>query len=107
MNAARKRERREKTAGIRERVMERADGCCEACGMGAFNLALDHFLGGSGRRLVVESVEMCWALCRSCDRSKTDNSPSAKHWIQLFIEHCRRHGYAESEVIVGRRGNFR
>jgi hypothetical protein len=80
---------------IRKLVSKRAGLLCE-CGCGRWFRALngaaevDHFFG-RGRE---ESVESCWRLRSDCHRAKTGNSPSAAHWLEKFITHCKRHGYA-------------
>lgn len=100
--SARKKLRAAKTAEVRRQVMERANGSCEHCGVSAWVLELDHVFGGSQRRLL-ESVETCWALCRTCHRSKTDNSPSRAFWLESFIAHALRHGYlAEADLARGK-----
>lgn len=54
----------------------------------------DHFFG----RAKAEEVEAtCWVLCSRCHYAKTQNSPSASHWLELFIDHCRRYNYSESQ----------
>lgn len=82
------------SAQIRAAVMRRADGRCEAC-TGPLGLSgvWDHWLGGSGRRKALESVETTWALCAYCNHQRTDNIPSAKHWNRRFQTHCDTHGY--------------
>lgn len=81
-----------KIGAIRAAVMDRARGRCEACGERAA-LALDHWLGGIGRRRQMESVETTWALCGECHRDRTENRPSAADWNRHFEAHARRHGY--------------
>jgi hypothetical protein len=88
---AKRSRRREAVSEIRSLVIARAKGKCEACG-GA-GVALDHWLGGNGRRRVAESVETCWLLCRRCDEPRTANKPSAGYWNDMFAIHCARHGY--------------
>ncbi len=78
--------------------MDRADGCCESCGMGALNLEMDHFFGGSLKR-IMERFEACWALCRMCHNQKTISWPSRIDWLKRFIDHCDMFGYAvESDL---------
>jgi 5-methylcytosine-specific restriction endonuclease McrA len=89
--------KREKRAEVREAVMNRSVGLCEAC-VKDLTLTdpgeLDHFFG----KARAESVESCWLLCRACHRAKTDNNPSAAWWLDRFDAHARFYGYtAESK----------
>lgn len=98
--------RREKTASVRDAVIERAQGRCEllevpesvhelaAIGFPGCSgaLQLDHFFGGARRRSA-ESVEHCWMLCEAHHRAKTLNEPSASAWRVLFDLHRQAHGY--------------
>jgi hypothetical protein len=56
-----------------------------------FGLELDHFFG---RGKAKQSAENCWALCRKCHHYKTENRPSAARWLEDFLQHCLRYGYA-------------
>ena len=89
-----RRERAEKMAQIRAAVEKRSRGLCEAC-HGAFlqRGALDHWLGGTGRRRQMESIETCWLLCWSCNHMRTHNSPTSESWNRIFEAHCKAHGY--------------
>lgn len=81
---------------VRERVMSRARGRCEACALHPLRgqkLQLDHWLGGGGRRNQQQTVENCWALCPSCHRKRTDNSPSARYWNDTKRIHSQMYGY--------------
>lgn len=86
---------------MRHDVFLRSRGTCEHCRRGVieesgfFNSGhLDHFWGrGAGRP--PESVENCWFLCMKCDHEKTTNHPSNTAWLELFREHCIRHGFTE------------
>lgn len=73
----------------------RARGCCE-CGCGtSFSVAgreIDHFFG-RGKAEELEST--CWLLTPRCHYAKTQNSPSAAHWLQKYAAHCARYGYVE------------
>lgn len=92
---ARNRSKAKDTKAIRAAVMERADGRCEHCGWAfqSFNPGeLDHAFG----RARAESVETCWALCRDCHRQKTNNDPSAAHWLEAFAELAEGLNYSES-----------
>jgi 5-methylcytosine-specific restriction endonuclease McrA len=83
------------TDEIRRQVLERAGGKCESC-LGfwqatMFGLELDHFFG---RGKAKQSAESCWALCRKCHHYKAENRPSAARWLEDFLQHCLRYGYA-------------
>lgn len=86
--------KREATSEVRAAVMARADMECE-CGCGQWfggllgAAELDHFWG----KARAESVETCWALASHCHRLKTNNNPSARHWLLRFHAHCENHGY--------------
>lgn len=71
----------------------RSRGCCEACGT-SFGVGmpaeLDHFWG---RVRVAQSDENCWLLCWLCHRQKTNNTPSAAHWLRAFVAHAERYGF--------------
>lgn len=78
---------------LRRAVFERAENNCEGgCGrwITPDDAHLDHFFGRVRRQ---ESVSNCWALCITCDHAKTNNQPSAEHWLNRFIVHCETHGY--------------
>lgn len=95
-----KRARRKQTSEIREKVMARAGWACEACEQPVIlPLEMDHFFGGSLRR-VMEAVETCWGLCRRCHRNKTDNLPSRAYWLERFIEHTRKFGYVDAAALA-------
>lgn len=96
--------RQEKTADVRLCVWRRSRGRCECCDIPLFESdgELDHFFGGSRRRLE-ERVETCWFLCHFCHQRKTENSPSAQYWAERFKAHCLDHGYkAEAEMAMAR-----
>ena len=82
--------RKELVQSVRPIVVARADGGCEACGLGTGPLEFDEFYG---RRPADVTVEKTWMLCRYCHGEKTRNSPSRAHWDLEFEIHCRRHGY--------------
>jgi 5-methylcytosine-specific restriction endonuclease McrA len=97
LKVRREKAHRQSTNEIRTAVMQRAQGRCEGCGRvcSVFDLQMDHFFGGSGRRRQQQSVETCWALGRlCCHPDKTDNKPNAAHWRAKWREHCRTHGYS-------------
>lgn len=74
----------------------RAGGRCECgCGAAVPPGEVDHFFG---RAKADESEATCWVLTPRCHYAKTANSPSARSWLERFIAHCERHGYAESET---------
>jgi hypothetical protein len=86
--------KKEETAAVRDLVMERADGFCEACEIN-FDPdlrpgELDHFWGRGKEK---QTAENCWALCRGCHRAKTDNVPSRSYWLAQFGNHCAVKGY--------------
>ena len=88
---------------VRAACVERAQGCCEACGSRRGPaLHWDHFWG-RGRE---ESVESSWMLCAYCDHakteSKTDHGHSRIHWLDLFASHCQLHGYVEQLAKTAR-----
>lgn len=61
---------------------------------------MDHFFG---RAKVPQAVSNCWALHLECDEAKTQNRPSAAHWLQRFAFHCGTHGYlAERELALAK-----
>lgn len=97
---AKKRSKKEETAAIRREVMTRANGYCEHCGKDAMDLHMDHFFG---RVRVKQSARNCWALCRSCHRSKTDNKPNATYWLWNFAAHAWKRGYPEEASMAERR----
>jgi len=84
---------REETARIRDAVFARADGKCENCFKTDLHLQLDHWLGGSGRRVQRQSLASTWAVCASCHFARTDNMPDAAYWNDRFERHCFKHGY--------------
>lgn len=93
------------TAAVRDAVFERAAGRCEAferfligrqmvwrrCSRSP--IVMDHWLGGSGRRKPMESVETCWALCGLCNTDRTANDPNAAYWNIARAMHDQVHGY--------------
>lgn len=93
---AKRETKREATRRIRAAVANRAGLECE-CGCGRWfrgvggEAQLDHFEGKARN----ESAESCWLIRADCHEWKTRNSPSASHWLKLFVRHCDRHGYAE------------
>jgi hypothetical protein len=105
--AAKKTTKKEQTAAIRESVMWRAGGLCE-CGCGrqlnanqfSYAAELDHFFPKARTR---QTVKTCWALTLHCHRRKTDNNPSAEHWLERFITHAEAHGYREEAGMATRR----
>jgi hypothetical protein len=86
---------------VRQAVVTRAGGRCEACGthVTAASGELDHFFG----RARSESVETCWLLCPGavgCHRSKTDNQPSRRWWLERFRRHAVLHGFGRAIPMV-------
>lgn len=99
--AAKKRTKRAETKDVWTAVMDRALGACEACQAQAGpKLQLDHFFG---RVRVPQSERNCFALCPACHREKTDNVPSAAHWLEKFVAHAERHGFTEEAGMATRR----
>ena len=98
--------RKEEMQQLRSAVVERAGDDCEACQL-PFREEnpgeLDHWFGGSGRRLVAQSFETCWLIHHSCHSDRTNNRPDAAYWIRRFTAHCRRHGYETTAVMAERR----
>lgn len=72
---------------LRAAVFLRARGRCE-CGcrrsITAESGHLDHHFG---RAKAEESMATCWALHPTCDDAKTNNRPSAIHWLRKFYRH--------------------
>jgi 5-methylcytosine-specific restriction endonuclease McrA len=99
---AKRKAKREARGEVRAAVMDRAHGRCECCGSGDGLLELEHFFG----RARAESLETCWALCRACHRSKTDNDPSAAWWLKRFARHCEHYRYSEAEARARKRLAF-
>jgi hypothetical protein len=98
---------------IKAAVYERAQGQCEAWGIAGYGdkgpiwgrcsnrpMTVDHWLGGSGRRVAMQSVDSCWALCFSCDWNRTHNSPSARHWNEANLHHCRANGLPHTPHVI-------
>lgn len=91
-------------ADLYQHLAARARGCCEACGVSVMqSREVDHFFG----RAKAEEVEAtCWVLCPRCHYAKTQNSPSARHWLDLFIKHCTRWNYIEARTRAEARRDF-
>lgn len=86
-----------------QRLVERARGRCEcSCGLAVPPGEVDHMFG----RRVDENEATCWVLSVRCHYAKTRNHPDASHWLRLFIEHCRKHGYMESQHRAEARLHF-
>lgn len=77
---------------------------CECgCGADVPPGEVDHFFG----RAKADEVEAtCWVLTPACHYAKTRNSPSARHWLDKFIAHCKRWGYVESQQRAEARRDF-
>lgn len=97
---AKRASKKEETAAIRAAVMKRAGKYCEACLSFCPSPEMDHFFG---RVRAAQSERSCWSLCRLCHREKTNNAPSAAHWLEAFVAHCERHGYREEAGMAVRR----
>lgn len=99
VNSAAKRASRQlknwNTAEIRRQVVNRADFHCE-CGCGfwlQFDAGqLDHFWG---RGKVRQSVKNTWLLAAHCHRAKTNNEPSATHWLAAYAAHSEKNGHVD------------
>lgn len=94
LRAEKKRTHKEATDAIHGAVLLRSRGACEApnCGTRSFVLQMDHWLGGSGRRRTLQSIETCWMLCRPCHDARTRDGQT-KYWNHYFAIHCANHGY--------------
>lgn len=92
-NGARRAAKKSEWGEIKMHVRVRADHCCEVFGCELPIFSVDHWLGGSGRRLAEQSVESCWALCAIHDDNRTNNWPSAAKWNREREKHCKRWGY--------------
>jgi hypothetical protein len=93
------------TASIREAVMQRANGNCEACGKAWGVATMDHWSCGTGKSQR-QTVENCWFLCGapfipgSCHYLRQRNEPSISVWNELFRIHAKRHGLPVIAHIV-------
>lgn len=98
----------EEWAQIRAEVLKRAAGKCEHCDIGTpmFSEA-DHFLGGSGRRLSLQSVYTVWNLDPMCHWEKTNSRPNAAFWLKSFIAHCERYSHASDRWAPGNADGYR
>ncbi len=103
---AKKATKREQTSAIRFAVAERAHGKCECCGQflvfanGVSYSEMDHFWG---RAKAVQSAQNCWMLCRDCHYLKTNNDPSAAHWLNKYLDHSITHGHSREASKAGSR----
>ena len=79
---AKRRERWDSDAAVRERVMLRDRAQCRICGA-TEGLELDHFWGRGRDR----TDSGCWALCHVCHVNKTENRPSRLWWLGWFRLH--------------------
>jgi hypothetical protein len=82
---------------IAKAIKDRSEGRCEVCG--AAGEQFDHAEG----RKHSESLETVWHLCAFCHFKKTNNQPSARHWLEAFIRHCARYEYREPAIRAHRR----
>lgn len=86
------------TVAVRQAVVTRAAGRCEACGVdlpGPMG-EMDHFFG----RARSENVETCWFLCRECHQFKTDNFPTRSIWLRRFRTHAMKYGLGRALQMV-------
>lgn len=103
---AKRKAKREETSEIREAVMNRARGNCEACGRPCSEvspLEMDHFFG---RAKTQQTTMNCWALCHGCHLDKTNNHPSSAWWLSRFYGHAEWHGYWDVAKRAKRRLAF-
>lgn len=101
---AKKKTHREEIGAIREAVLQRAKGVCEACNNTCGDLEVDHFFGGSRRRSL-QSETTCWALCPGCHREKTRNVPNASHWLTIFTIHASGYRYERAATLARQRND--
>ena len=78
------------TQKLRQLLAARARGVCECgCGRALGDWGeVDHFFGVAKAD---ETEFLCWLLHRDCHRAKTDNRPSAAHWLTAFMKHCAKY----------------
>jgi rubredoxin len=103
--AAARAEKNAETSRIREEVFKRADGRCEHCGW-SFKVSHGEMDHAVGRGKAQQTLENCWALCPMCHREKTNNDPSAAHWLEAFAEHCNTYGYRVEQARALKRLQF-
>lgn len=82
---------------LRDAVLTRAAGRCEACGADGQLLELDHFFG----RARSETVETCWMLCGEDHFQKTNSLPGRRFWLLRFQRHAEKHGFGKALQLVG------
>jgi hypothetical protein len=44
-----------------------------------------------------QAIENVWLLSADCHAAKTLGKPSAAHWLERFVAHCRVFGYRHEE----------
>ena len=89
---------------LRNAIIARSRLRCECgCGRPAVHGEFDHFFG---RAKAEETIATVWLLRVDCHYAKTRNHPHNADWQRRFIEHCRRHGYAESQRRAEARLHF-
>lgn len=92
------------TPQLYRRLVERCRGTCECgCGTRVPPGEADHFFS---RAKAEETEATCWILTVKCHYAKTRNHPNNAEWQRKFIEHSRRHGYAESQRRAEARLHF-
>jgi len=89
---------------VKGAVLERCQvidhvGECEYCGTWDY-IQLHHAVGGNGRRLVHESKESVWGLCKSCHdhlhgMNGAEMNYTLKRWTQ---ERYKEQGYCDEEI---------
>lgn len=96
---------RDRWAGVKRAVLERAAGRCEVYqdGQRCTEPAVDadHLFGGALRRETT-TPEGCQATCRTHHNLKTVNAPSRAFWLDQADEHVLRHGYRSMLRYVAR-----
>lgn len=85
------------TAKLRAAALERAAGFCE-CGCTRFlgeDAQMDH---QAGRARVPQKLSNVWMLTAKCHEEKTLSKPDAATWLERYIKHCSRWGYATEKA---------
>lgn len=93
------------TAALRERVMVRSCGRCEACrqyGSPEDPLELDHLIRGSGMRRFYQGERTTWAIHRSCHRARHDGRTDGATWPAMEAAFLARHSYPVHRLIMRR-----
>jgi hypothetical protein len=92
------------TPELHAQLTTRCRGRCECqCGARVPPGEIDHFFS---RSKAAEGTDTCWVLSVRCHYEKTRNHPTSSEWLRRFIEHCKRHGYTESQQRAEARLQF-